>query len=333
MTTDPACGTVPDDRARSRIHRLEFDVSWPPKHAAAYLIEGPEPILVDAGAPADAGRTELREGLAAVGYEPADIAHVIITHVHSDHVGQLPTLREAGATVHVSSAALPRLERDPDAVEPEVRKTAKSAGYRGDDLEAVVAAELDSLARDRRLVDPESVRPIDPAAPFTVGGREFRAVETPGHEIDHLCFETTIEGTTVLFAGDALIEPFRAGAFQVGFEPGAYRAVDEYYRAMDRLAETTATYVCPGHGPEFEDPRGVVETTRDRLDALLAETRTALEAIEPATPLQIAEQRVGEVRYHAPVLDTLGALGTLENRGMVAIETETGSGVRYYETT
>ncbi|WP_226481770.1 MBL fold metallo-hydrolase [Natrinema amylolyticum] len=330
MTPDTSCGTVRADRALSRIHRLEFDVPWPPKHVAAYLLEGPEPILIDAGAPEKAGESELREGLAEFDYEPTDIEHVLVTHIHSDHIGQLPALREAGATVHAPRAGLDRLERDLEAVRAGLRETAKSAGYRGDDRDEIVAEELESRRRDRRLVDPETARAVDPTGPVTVGDREFGVFETPGHEIDHLCYETTIEGTTVLFAGDALIESFRAGAFHVGFDRGAYEGVERYYEAMERLSETAATHAFPGHGPVFENPRRVVDMTRERLDALLEETVTALEAIEPATPVAIAEERVGDIRYHAPVLDTLGALGTLEKQCSASYEVD--DGVRYYET-
>ena len=36
---------------QGRVHRLVFDVDWPPGHVACYLVDGPEPILVDAAAP------------------------------------------------------------------------------------------------------------------------------------------------------------------------------------------------------------------------------------------------------------------------------------------
>ncbi|QLK25473.1 MBL fold metallo-hydrolase [Natrinema zhouii] len=331
MTTDTACSTVRAEHALSRIHRLEFDVPWPPKRVAAYLLEGPEPILIDAGAPGAAGQSELLEGLAEIDFEPADIDHVLVTHAHIDHIGQLPALREAGATVHVPKTAVSRLERDLETARDGFREAATAAGYDGDALAEIVDEQGESLRRNRRLVDPETVCPVDSGAPFTVGEREFEPFETPGHEIDHRCFETTVADATVLFSGDALIEPFRAGAFQVGLDHGADDAVDAYYDAMDRLTATTATHVFPGHGPTFEDPQRTVETTRDRLDALLEGTRGAVDVIEPATPLEIAEQRTGDVRHMAPVLDTIGALGTLEGRGSVSSETE--DGVRYYETT
>ncbi|WP_121742310.1 MBL fold metallo-hydrolase [Natronorubrum halophilum] len=330
MNTDTG-GCRRGDRVFSTVHRLEFDVPWPPKHVAAYVIDGPEPILVDAGTPTDAGEEALEDGLEREGYALADIEHVLVTHAHSDHLGQVPTLRAAGATVHAPAAALERLERDPDAVRSTVRETAVSTGYSGGDLEEIVDGELESFRRHRGLLGTEATRPIAPETAFSVGDREFTPVETPGHEIDHLSFETELEGTTVLFSGDALIEPFRAGAFHVGIDRGAYDGVDRYYDAMDRLFETTATHGFPGHGPAFENPHRVVELTRNRLDTLLGETEAALAAIEPATPLAVAKERAGSVRYIAPVLDTLGALGTLENRGSVAHDTEDGA--RYYRTT
>ncbi len=330
MTTDASCSAVRADRARDRIHRLEFDVPWPPKHVAAYLLEGEETILFDAGAPDETGEAELREGLAEVGYEPEDIDHVVVTHVHSDHIGQLPVLRDAGATVHAPARSLSRLERDLETAREGFTEMTTAAGYEGDEHAEIVAEELEELRRDRRLVEPETARAIEPDATVAIGGREFETFATPGHAVDHLCLETTVAGTTVLFSGDALIEPFRAGAFQVGLDRGADEAVDAYYEAMDRLAATGAALVFPGHGPIFEGPQGVVEATRDRLDALLEETREAVAAVGPASPLSIAERRVGTVRHMAPLLDTIGALGTLERRGTVTYGTE--DGVRYYET-
>ncbi|OAQ53586.1 hypothetical protein HTG_04840 [Natrinema mahii] len=329
MTADASCGAIRADRAHDRIHRLEFDVPWPPKHVAAYLLEGEETILFDAGAPDDAGEAELREGLAAAGYEPADVDHVVVTHVHSDHIGQLPVLRAAGATVHVPSRSLSRLERDLETAREGFAEMTTAAGYDGEKRDEIVAEELEELRRDRRLIEPETAREIEPDATVAIGGREFETFATPGHAVDHLCLETTVGGTTVLFSGDALIEPFRAGAFQVGLDRGADGAVDAYYEAMDRLSATDATVVFPGHGPVFEGPQAVIETTRDRLDTLLEETREAAAAVGPASPLAIAEQRVGTVRHMAPLLDTLGALGTLEREGAVTYETE--DGVRYYE--
>ncbi|THE62850.1 MBL fold metallo-hydrolase [Salinadaptatus halalkaliphilus] len=329
MQTD-ADGLNRDGRSLSAIQRLEFEMPWPPDYAAAYVLDGPEPVLIDAGTTEATAESTLLDGLDAIGYTPSDIEHVLVTHVHSDHIGLVALLREAGSEIHAPRAALDRLATDPETLRRGVAETARSAGYRGDELEAVVESELESFRRDRRLLDPSLTRPIDPSEPLTIGDREFTPFETPGHEIHHLCLEVDVDGTRVLFSGDTLIEPFRAGAFDVGIDRGAYDAVADYYLSMDRLTETTATRVYPGHGPVFEEPHDVVETTRERLDELLAETLAALRSIEPATPLAVAENRVGELRSSAPLLDTLGALGTLTDRGTVTYDV--ADGVRRYRS-
>ncbi|ELY44477.1 MBL fold metallo-hydrolase [Natronorubrum sulfidifaciens] len=325
--TDSACrGGTPF----STVHRLEFDVPWPPKHVAAYVIDGPEPILIDAGAPGEEAKRTLETGLERVGYAPEEIDHVLVTHPHSDHIGQIPPLRAGGATIHAPAVALERLEREPAAVRSSVREAAVSAGYRGAALDEAVDDHMASFHRDRELLDPDSTVSIDPGSTVSVGSREFTTIPTPGHETSQLCFETTLEETTVLFTGDVLIEPFRAVAFDVGLETGAYDGLERYAEAMDRLEGTTATHGIPGHGPVFEEPRRVVERTRERLETLISETRDALAAIEPATPLSVAEQRVGSVRHIASVIDTMAALGTLERRDVVAVDCV--DGVRQYRT-
>jgi glyoxylase-like metal-dependent hydrolase (beta-lactamase superfamily II) len=326
---------APDEPSESddgipSIRRLEFDVSWPPEHVAAYLVDGPEPILIDAGTPGEAGRASLDTGLERAGYAPTDVEHVLVTHPHVDHVGQLSTLREAGATIHAPRAALDYFETGAEPTRSTVRSVARSVGYDGDTLATVVEDTRSSLERNRTLLEAVDARPIDPTAPFSVGGRRFVPIETPGHQIHHLCFEATVDGERTLFSGDALVEPFRPGALHVWLDRGAYESVEALSVAMDRLEGTTATTAFPGHGPVFRDPSEVVDLTRDRIDSLLERTLSALEAVEPATPLSVAERRSGDLHHTVQVLDVVGALGTLERDGRVGHEER--DGVRYYRT-
>jgi glyoxylase-like metal-dependent hydrolase (beta-lactamase superfamily II) len=106
----------------------EATVFWAPVHA--YLIEHPTvgPLLVDTGlsrqqtqadyyTPRKGGLTgliwkaddnwlpeghDLLPQLARHGYQPEDIQHIVLTHLHEDHVGELA--RFPHATVHLSAA-------------------------------------------------------------------------------------------------------------------------------------------------------------------------------------------------------------------------------------
>ncbi|MFC6719268.1 MBL fold metallo-hydrolase [Natrialbaceae archaeon GCM10025810] len=325
-----------DDRSSTRsapVSRLEFDVEWPPKHVAAYLIEReePGPILVDAGDPTEQGESVIRDGLAAAGFDPVELEAVVVTHPHSDHIGGVPVARELGADVYAPAPVLEQLEREENDLVAGVREIGRSAGYRGEAIEREVERAADSLRRNRRLLEPESAIPFEFGEPFAAAGLEFEPIHTPGHQVHHASLRTTLGRETVLFSGDSLIEPFRAGVIHVGIDYGAYEAVDAFFDAMDRLevAAGEIDRVYPGHGPVFDEVRGTIEFTRRDLEELVAETLESVGATGPTTPLEVTRQRVGEVRYPVQVLDTLGALGTLEGRG--EIEYETRDGVRYYE--
>lgn len=320
--------TRQDVDAVSQVSRLDFDIEWPPKHAAAYLLEEPAPILIDAGDPADRAEATLRDGVAARGYDLEDIAAVVVTHPHSDHIGQVPLLREAGATVYAPKPVLEQLERDEADLADGVRKIGRSAGYRGEAIEREIERAQSSLRRNRRLLAPATAVPFEFAEPFDVASREFEAIHTPGHQVHHASLATAVHGTRVLFSGDALIEPFRPGAIHVGIDDGAYDAVEAFHNALDRLEGRQFDRVFPGHGPIFTDYDGAIATTRSALETLTAETLESVTAVGPATPMEITRNRAGDVRYPAQLLDTLGALGTLETRER--IEYEDRDGVRYY---
>lgn len=148
------------------ISRFDFDIEWPPKHAAAYLIETTEPILIDTGNPDDRAEETIRDGLDANGLELADVEAVIVTHPHSDHIGQVPLLREAGATVYAPAPVLERLERDPDDLADGVREIGRSAGYQGEAIEHEIERAQNSLRRNRRLLAPTTRSPTSSATRF-----------------------------------------------------------------------------------------------------------------------------------------------------------------------
>ncbi|PGF15697.1 MBL fold metallo-hydrolase [Natrinema sp. CBA1119] len=316
------------EAAPTRVTRLDFDIEWPPKHAAAYLLEEPALTLIDTGDPEAPAEATIREELAAKGYDPTDVEAVIVTHPHSDHIGQVPLLREAGATVYAPRPVLEQLEREPADLAAGVRQIGRSAGYHGEAIDREVERATSSLERNRRLLAPEETVPFEFGEPFVVAGREFEAVHTPGHQIHHASLVTDLNGERALFSGDALIEPFRPGAIHVGLDFGAYEAVDAFHAAMDRLEGRVVDRVLPGHGPVFTEYERAIDTTRSSLEELTGETFEAVAAVGPATPIEITRNRTGEVRHPAQLLDTLGALGTLEARDR--IEYEDRDGVRYY---
>src|SRR5436305_4337506 len=68
---------------------------------AGYLIEGPEPVLVETGSQSSV--PALLAALEAHGVGPADLAGVAVTHIHLDHAGGVGDVARAfpNATVYV----------------------------------------------------------------------------------------------------------------------------------------------------------------------------------------------------------------------------------------
>jgi glyoxylase-like metal-dependent hydrolase (beta-lactamase superfamily II) len=80
------------------------------------------------------------------------------------------------------------------------------------------------------------------------GGEEhggLRAVATPGHAPDHVCFLTADD---VCFSGDLVLG---AGSTFVPPDGGSLTA---YMDSLRRMQAEPIELICPGHGPWIEDP-------------------------------------------------------------------------------
>lgn len=315
--------------ANSAVQRLEFDVEWPPGHAAAYLLTDPVPTLVDAGMPGPDNEEALQSQLAAAGYGMDDIVNLLITHPHLDHVGLAPELREAGnPTIYAPDTYREIATRPRSRIEERIRREARHAGISTDHVDRVVSRALDRHDQIRRCLPPDIVDVwVAGEDRFDVAGRTFEAVFTPGHQRDHLCFETVLGDDRVAFSGDMGIRPFRAAAVHANFDPAQREAVTAYYQALDRLDDRSVDRVYPGHGPVHEAFDAAVAEARKGLDRLCQRTR---EAVRPdgTHAIHAAMARTEEFTDGPYIPEAIGALGHLAHEGH--LEASIREGVRYY---
>lgn len=311
-----------------RGHRLEFDVDWPPGHVAAYLVDGTESVLVDAALPDH--DAEFERALADHGHEPGDVEHVLITHPHVDHIGQVPTVLEVGdPTVYAPAGVRGRFAQDPDDLESRVRRNCTEAGFPDEQREEAVAMAVDSLERNAELLPPSAVDVwLEPDEPTEVGDLVVDPVHVPGHQADHLSYRTTIDGEAVLLAGDMGIRTFRPVAMHDGLDDGHREAFDAFYTALDRLAAVDVDRVYPGHGPVHGELGAAVDRDRESLDDRLADVRDLVAdgcATVPGVAASLAGER--DVRYLVP--EAMSALAHLDDAG--EIDSHLEDDVRYYD--
>lgn len=82
-------------------------------------------------------------------------------------------------------------------------------------------------------------------------GARLRAVQTPGHASDHLCFVLEEEGA--MFTGDHILGFGTTVVAHPDGDMGAYLA------SLERLRVIPSARMYPGHGPVIEDPRPVLD--------------------------------------------------------------------------
>jgi glyoxylase-like metal-dependent hydrolase (beta-lactamase superfamily II) len=204
--------------------------------------EGQDVVLVDAGYPKD--RELVKDLVTEVGRTVGDIAGVLLTHAHADHIGCAEWLRrQHGIPVycHAGEAAHVRGEVR-EAYDP---RDALGRLWRPGVLRPIVTHML------RGGRNPERV---DQVSTFTDGeildvpGRPL-AIFTPGHTSGHAGFYLPNRG--VLISGDALItvdvfDSSHRGPQMIrpAFNHDHARAIDSLWRFEGLQADV----MIPGHG-------------------------------------------------------------------------------------
>ena len=124
-------------------------------------------ILIDAGYPR--AKHLLWESIIRLGFDPADVRWILLTHGHSDHYGAANEFRNLYGT--------------------KVAISAEDAAYLRDRVSCGKQSPLNTPVIDRELQDGEV---------FSFGGKEIRCVVTPGHTLGVLTFfmDVTDEGKT-----------------------------------------------------------------------------------------------------------------------------------------
>lgn len=158
------------------------------RYTAAYLLDASRPTLVETGPTNSVEPVSL--ALAELGVGRAELANIVVTHIHLDHAGGVGGLaaRFPAATVWVHERGAPHL------VDPS-RLVASATRIYGEE-------RLASLFGPPAPVPADRIRPLVEGSRIEMGARALDAMSTPGHASHHVALVDSTSGA--VFTGDAL---------------------------------------------------------------------------------------------------------------------------------
>lgn len=227
-----------------------------PKVIASYLLEGPEPTLVDCG-PSTCVET-LEAGLSEHGLALEDLRHLVLTHIHLDHAGAAGTLvrRNPALRVHVSSVGAPHVV-DPSRLERSARRLYED--------------EFDRLWGELAPVPQENV---DVVAERVLG---LEAWPTPGHASHHVSF---LDEEGRCFSGDAAGARIVPSRYIAPVAPPPDIDLEAWERSLDAIEARNPKVLCLPHFGIVEEPAEHLTDMRRRLRTWAQRVRAGATAEE-----------------------------------------------------
>lgn len=312
------------------LHAIELPTPFPVGPVTVYLADAPgEPLtLLDTGPLHSPTWSALQAGLAALGYSPAHLERIVLSHTHVDHIGLAADLVGAsGAQVLSHPWNIDRLS-DFDA-----------------DREQTVAFYADLL---RRSAVPAAVlaavgwvtkgmknfaRPVAVSATLAEGqilrlaGRDWQVIHTPGHSAGLICF---YEPQSRLFlSGDHLLADISSNPVVEPPPPGQAErlcSLAAYRDSLRRVAAMDIALALPSHGPAIADVAGLVARRLAFHEQRLAQVLAALRDGARTTwdVVQILFPNRSPLDTFLAVSEVIGHLDVLELEGKIGSEVQDG---------
>lgn len=219
---------------RMNLHILDTRFQGMTQVTAVYLLIGPDgPALIESGP----GSTlpAVLDALAGHGLRPADIGHVLLTHIHLDHAGAAGWWAQQGAQIHVHHVGAPHL------IDPS-KLLASATRIYGDRMDTLWGEILPAPAERVHLVYDGDV--------IEAGGLRFTALDTPGHAWHHHTWLLDGPDGRIAFTGDAAgVRLPHVDVVDLPAPPPEFH-LETWLATLDKLEAAGASALYPTHfGP------------------------------------------------------------------------------------
>jgi glyoxylase-like metal-dependent hydrolase (beta-lactamase superfamily II) len=344
--------------------RMQLPISMPGLgHVNMYALEDERGIaIVDPGLPGPASWKAITDRLTSAGLKVADVHSVIITHSHHDHFGGAGRLvEESGATDVITHSAFrawwmqPHSHEDaadesedehvvhdlhPDDL-PKPREASSTPWGGGTTPWGTKSNFKPPLKRrlqyrlmssrmgrgqiQRRMAPPDPTIRVKNGDVVKLARREWFAVHTPGHTLDHLCLHDPEAG--VVLSGDHVlptITPHISG-MNSGRDP-----LGLFFESLDKVAALDdVQLVLPAHGHPFPDLKARTDAIKEhhlerleKLETVAADMPNRRGTVEDFSHHLFRKERWGsmaesETYAHLEHLRLAGRAERHEERGLL----------------
>ena len=241
------------------IYMIDDQLYSVPKYGSVYFLDEDKKTLVDTG-PATSSEIVI-EGIKQIGNKPADVAYLIITHIHLDHSGGAGTL----------------LKNMPKAQVIIHNRAAKHVINPGRLVHSVIEAQgEEAMIRNGEVVpvDECRVKPAHNGDTITLSDRQLLTLlETPGHAPHELCIHESRNNG--VFVGDAVAHHVAGTDILVPVTPPPSFDLELYIDSLNKLMKLNASRLYFAHF-------GVSDQVEEKIKLAISELRTREEIIAEA---------------------------------------------------
>lgn len=278
-------------------------------------------LLIDTGMQTEACFDALARALEGLGVPWRDIRHILLTHIHPDHMGL------ASRLIGLTGATLD-LHRADDELLAQITNTDVHRDWQQEILTtAGVSPEMRALVHSSMFEIQQSFERLK-ASRLLAGGETIATAHgvldviwTPGHSPGHVCLYD--RARRVLISGDHILQHISPN---IGWQPGR-DALGEFLASLDTIAALDVDLILPSHGAPFSGHREWVQKTHEHHAERCARIVELVDS--GATTAHLIAERLwnrhlSPFHYRFAIFEVLAHLEYLERRVVLRADRRNG---------